>query len=391
MKTPRLAVDESRGTWLALILALGYVLAVACCNEYREVFEIDPDESNNLIKALLLEHGASFGGDLWSDQPPLFTYLLAGWFRVVGQSVEHARTFVLGFAGLAVFALVDSARRLGGLLAALGAFVWLVGSSAFVPLSVSVMIGLPSVALLSAACWAALVEGQLLSTSLPGSPSGLPSGSPPASRGRRFAWLALSGALLGASWGVKLFTGFAVVPLVLTVGASALRRSWSAGWRARALELGCAWLIWGLGVVVVFGVVLLPYLGATGDQELIEAHAGLRATRPEWFVGWGSVRGFLVDDAVLFGAALLGVVVTLLRRRWAALSFFGWLLLAGLALALHFPVWPHHRVLVTLPAAALAGLGVGGVLTALLAWIGRRWAGLSRPGGPAAVALGVVA
>ena len=70
---PRRALSK----WVASLgVAVAYLLGSFAFTEFRDVFEFNPDEGNNLVKALLLEQGHTFTRGIWSDQPPLFAYAL---------------------------------------------------------------------------------------------------------------------------------------------------------------------------------------------------------------------------------------------------------------------------------------------------------------------------
>ena len=92
-----------------VLFAGAFVTAVLSLTSFLDVYEFDPDEGNNLIKALLLDRGYGFG-EIWSDQPPLHTYLLAMVFNLVGWEVAYGRVLTLLFAGLLVFAVYHCAK-----------------------------------------------------------------------------------------------------------------------------------------------------------------------------------------------------------------------------------------------------------------------------------------
>ena len=151
----------------SVIVAAIYLSLSLLFTDFRPVFEFNPDEGNNLIKGLLLLQGQSFAHGIWSDQPPLFSYALLACFELFGVDVGVARGLVLVMSAVLVFALYDSVRQLavpraGTSAAHLGAtlaVVCLLVSARFAPLRVAVMIGLPSIAMLALALWAALAAG----------------------------------------------------------------------------------------------------------------------------------------------------------------------------------------------------------------------------------------
>ena len=81
---------------------------------YRAQFEFSSDEGVNLMKSMLMDNGYKLYGQIWSDQPPLFSYLLAGVMRITGYNVAPARTLVLIFACLLLWAAIQFMRLILG-------------------------------------------------------------------------------------------------------------------------------------------------------------------------------------------------------------------------------------------------------------------------------------
>ena len=65
---------------------------------FRQAFWMDSDEGINLMKAQMLLRGYSLYSEIWSDQPPLLTYLLAGLFSLLGARENAGRILVLIFS-----------------------------------------------------------------------------------------------------------------------------------------------------------------------------------------------------------------------------------------------------------------------------------------------------
>ncbi len=154
----------------------------------HDAFSLDTDEGINAIKALLLEHGYRLYDPVWNDQPPPFTHLLRGWFRLFGWDLVSGRLLTLLFAALLVFAIYDLVRRCWSHGAALVAVLLLLSSTYFIALSVALMIGLPSLACAMLSLWA-LVRWRSAD---------------------RWGWLFASAMLMSGSLGIKLFTAFLV-------------------------------------------------------------------------------------------------------------------------------------------------------------------------------------
>ena len=137
---------------LGLVLILFWVIVVLLYSPITAPYDLDYDEGINLAKADLIRAGYDLYGEVWSDQPPLFTATLAGWMTLFGHSVFVARLLVLGLSAALLWALFQVTYQQTSLVAALGTFVLLVASEEHFRLSVSVMIGLPALAL---AMWSA--------------------------------------------------------------------------------------------------------------------------------------------------------------------------------------------------------------------------------------------
>lgn len=343
------------GTFASLLVATLYLACSLVFTEFRDVFEFNPDEGNNLIKALLLAQGKTFTHGIWSDQPPLFAYALLGCFKLFGMGVDVARTVVLVTSAVLVFSLYDGVRMLSerraGLVAAhLGATMAvgaLLLAGRFAPLRVSVMIGIPSIAFVSLAVWAALRAGFVEHGAR-----------------ARAVWGAVAGACLAVSLGIKLFTLFVAPVVCLTVLGPRVREFAASRVRARPVAVADQPLLlrdsaaFAIGFVPVLLLVFSPVFAPQAFAELFRSH--LAAERGYQVAS--TVGGLLVLDWGIYLGALTGVVLLARDRRWEALPWCAWLALAMAALALHNPVWLHHSLLMVVPAAGLLGLGMTAVI-----------------------------
>lgn len=343
--------------WLATssIAPLAYVSLIALFYPIWEVFMFDEDEGINLIKAAMVSRRYSLYGEIWNDQPPLFTYLLAGTMRVFGYEVSVARLLVLVMVGVMFWALYAYIRLEWGHLHAFAALVLIALLPRFVMLSVSVMIGLPaiSLAMVSMLCLALW------------------------HRRRERIWLLASAGLLALSVLIKLFTGFLapifVLGLVLDEWLRSRRLEWSTLRPA---------LLWGAvfgGLGLALGLALI---GPSNVMQLITPH--LSASREAVYTAEDlstlNLGYHLKQSPTTLLLALAGLVIAWRARRPLAAYPAAWALAAAGLLAFHSPVWYHHQYLVMVPAAMLGGIAVGE---------GVRWlAGLARsPGRNRAAAL----
>jgi hypothetical protein len=71
-------------------LALIFLTIMGLFYPFRQQFEYSRDEGVNLMKAMMVAKGYHSVREVWSDQPPLFTYWLAGAFELAGFKVNVA-------------------------------------------------------------------------------------------------------------------------------------------------------------------------------------------------------------------------------------------------------------------------------------------------------------
>jgi|GEM_PF-800377 len=322
--------------WLAALLAGGvYFVSMSAFYPFRDVFEFDPDEGNRVLIARTLDRGHQLYSEIWDDQPPLLSLAMTWWCRLVGWEVNNIRVLILLFAAGAVFAAYDSARLLWGHAAGLGAAALLPCTSYFMRLSVSVMVGLPAIALALLCMWA------LLRWATCG----------------RLSWLLAAGVLMGLSLMTKVFTGslLPVFGLWVLVVAWRQRSRKAPGWQILVPPA-----LWCLAVIGVVGAVVLLVVGPADFHHLYEAH--LQASRPEVIpesavppVLWRNIR----SDWQIAILAILGTAHLALRCRWLLALAPGWCLAELVVLTLHYPVWFHHHLLLSIPACVIAGVGAG--------------------------------
>ena len=174
--------------FLPALLAICFAAAAIASNHVRETYEVDPDEGFNLMKIVLVGRGHALYREVWSDQPPLFTYGGVLFARIFGSNVTSVRLLTTLLAAGLVFALADALRREmeGGAanFASLAVALLLPLGARFRSLSMAAMVGLPAIALMGLSLWAIVVARS------------------------RTAWLAVAGVLFALSLGTKLFTIF---------------------------------------------------------------------------------------------------------------------------------------------------------------------------------------
>ena len=329
-----------------LTFPISYFIGIFLFHPFRGEFAMDLDEGINLIKALLVVRGRSLYTEIWNDQPPLLTYLLAALFKTLGLKIVLARLLILALACLLVWALIRFLWLNAGRLHAIFGFLLLVTIPQFVRLSVSVMVGLPAIvfAMLSLLCLALW------------------------HRHHRYPWLVLSALALGLSVMTKLMTGF-LVPIFL-IG---LLVDQLAGSRRPEIKpatfLPIA--IWGL-VFVAMLVLLTLWVGPGDLWQLYDNHLAVSALDVFKNDPTLEINYHLRESFPLLIIALFSLVFLLRAKNWLMLYPLAWWLCAYLLLLGRTPSWSHHQLLVTIPAVISAAYALGEGLTGFFNTFRRR-------------------
>jgi hypothetical protein len=285
------------------------------------------DEGFNLMKALLVARGYTLYNQIWSDQPPLLTDLLALLFRIHGGIIQ---LLLICLFLCAIWALVQFLRLAWGDPAALaGAFLIIVLPS-FIPLSAAVLVGQPSLAL-AAVSLVALAAWH---------------------RRRWQIFLVLSALALATSILIKLFTAF-LAPIFLAglLAAEFFPLGKPGGWRARIRPAG-VWLVVFASVSLLAGFALA---GPASLPQLVGTPwAASQATQYPPNDQIFPITHHLRDSWATLLLAGLGALLVFQQRRWLMLYPLAWAVFAFISLLNLTPVWFHHQLLVTIPAALLA-------------------------------------
>ena len=332
---PRAAAQWRRILDRVLPLAIPtlFFLLVWILYPFHTVSEFDPDEGNNVIKALQLAKGHKLYTEIWSDQPPLFTYMLRGWLGLAGWSAHQARIFVLICSCVLLGALYQTVRPIWGHGGAIASAFLLATTWRYVALSVSAMLAIPTLMLaMLSACFIEQYRHR-----------------------RHWLWLALSGAFLALSLFTKLFA----IPLAPLLALAVAYIGWAnrspatsrVGW-LRPLGL---WLAGFAVTVAVLSVTMIPW---SEIGQLIHPHldAGQRMAG----AGWDKVYAEQLRADWLYAVfGLIGIVHVVRRREWLALIPVVWYLLSAVALHRHRPLWYHHYLLLSVPMCWMAAAALG--------------------------------
>src|SRR5215475_11070792 len=125
---------------LPIVIAFVFLAFTFSYYPFRERIQFDSDEGLNLMRSMLVALGHPLYREVSSDQPPLFTQLLAMVFRMTGFEVNPARLLVLLFSTLLVWAGAQFLQLTWGKLAAILFLPLVIVTPLYLQLSVSVMI-----------------------------------------------------------------------------------------------------------------------------------------------------------------------------------------------------------------------------------------------------------
>ncbi len=339
-KFPALEAQRWLRAW-PLVLPLLFFAAMFLFFPFRERFEFNTDEGLEGMKALLLARGHPLYTETWSDQPPLFTYVLAVCIRFFGTDINAARVLVLLFStGLIAIAALILGTTWGGWHALAGVLLIFL-LPYYTTLSVSVMVAVPimTFAMLSLLALMAWHDR------------------------RQDRWLFLSALALSLSVLTKLFIAFLAPVFVVGILFDERIRVGKARPWPKILRPALLWsLIFAL-IIFVSGVILV---GSTGMRQLLSVPLSASANKAYLdLVHSKPVTDYLGDSWPIFFLAVMGCTFVALERRWTSYYLLAWAVFAFIMLSFYAPVWFHHQLLITIPAAMLAGIAVGEALRLL--------------------------
>jgi 4-amino-4-deoxy-L-arabinose transferase-like glycosyltransferase len=292
------------------------------------------DEGINLMKGALVANGFSLYSDIWSDQPPVLTFFLAGLEWVFPHSVTAARAVMLGFSGLLLWSLFRIVFRLEGRAIAWLAVAALAAIASFQALSVKVMVGLPAVALAVAA-----LDQVLLGAS---------------DRKEWRYWLA--GALFAVSLQTKLFT-LTLLPVLILAALLRLDGDSRLSFGIRpGSNLGRLLL----GTTVVFLVIAAIADEPILSQLVMPHHVVSGAYDASRFDILFHVAKELITRLPILVSILLalGLLAAFGRMSATRLVPLIWLVSAGLVVSLHRPYFSHQLILIYPAIAWVAALSM---------------------------------
>ncbi|MBW4432260.1 MAG: glycosyltransferase family 39 protein [Pelatocladus maniniholoensis HA4357-MV3] len=319
----------------SLIISFLIILVIAIRFEpITQTFQFDYDEGFNLMKALLYSKGFSLYSQIWNDQPPLFTVILSNWLKLFSDSIFAARLLTLIFSAVLIWCFYQIIFRELGKFAALVGTILLFTSWLYIRLSISVMIGIPSLALAMLSIYLLKIYKQKTNN----------------------LYLILSAGCLALSLQTKLFTVFLIPLILFDLLASDNKLQDIQKNRIVLFKHISLWLIILGSVYSLFGVL---YQQFDNQEQLIFTH--LKQPQNVEVENFHNLKylGYMIhQDYDYIFLACIGIWAIISQKKKNGLLPFSWLVTATFILLNHQPLWYHYYPLLAIPICWLAAYGV---------------------------------
>jgi 4-amino-4-deoxy-L-arabinose transferase-like glycosyltransferase len=334
---------------LALGVPLLFFAIVLCVMPIATTLQFDPDEGLELAKASLYSQGYQLYDPIWNDQPPLLTLMLAGWLKLFGPQIVAARLLILAFSTVLVGSFFNTLTLILSPGFALLGTIGLCLTLDFLRLSVSVMQGLPALALVMLAIYLLLrISLPLARTDAIRQPPSIAS-VPWQSLG-----LITSGVCFGLSLQIKLYTALLMPACLLHLVVGSSLQDWQ---HLKIRRLGRGFLWFASCALTVLVIAHLTH-SLSINQVLGTHFDGAAQVSLQREPSWQLLLMFLAQD--LDYTLLAGVGIYLLfkqRPQWPILPLV-WLISVWVGLAYYQPLWYHYYPLISVPVVWLATYGL---------------------------------
>ena len=322
-----------------------YLLGVCWLYPLASAVQFGSDEHYELSKAFQVSLGHSLYGQVWNDQPPFHTGVVALAFWFFGVKVLVARVVAVLYSCLLLGCLFEVVRIRSGYLAAGVAVGLMMVAPGFAWLSVSVMLEPPM-----------LATGMLSVLLLMRASDNLVAGGKPA-LGMRF--LLASGVVMGLALQTKLTSVIFLPAILLEILLRGLedpgqgRVVWGAA-AGRLGELGKRLGVWSGGLL--FGVAAVwCFFSEETLGHLFISHFS-EGTRHEFNAQAPWQDGVMRYEVELLLAGVVAVLTLMILKR-AGLRFpLVLLVTVGAVHLMNRPFWPYYGIHFWLPICWLIGL-----------------------------------
>lgn len=328
--------------WLWFLGLAGIFLGIELLVPLSSAIKLGTDEDFELSKTLLFLKGFHFYTEVWVDQPPFYTFLLAQIVQHTGTAILGLRLLTVALALLLLASLFRLCLNVGNLRTAVCAVALVIAAPGFLELASSCMIEVPTVSFVVAA----------------------------------FAWLSRSGwsrrpwleVGAGVLFGLALqMKQIAMIYLPLTVLLLWLKH------RLTFKQLFWSALVIG-GVAGLSFVVLNALTGCSLGLQLQQEWASHFASAKSFEYGSPSDHAFSPVlllrnwDVAVPAFVCAGFLLARIRSRGLILFPLAWLALSLAVVSTHRPWWACYYLHNAVPLCWCAAIAMDAALT----WAGSR-------------------
>jgi hypothetical protein len=313
--------------WLVPICFLIFVLLFV---PFGKIFVYNFDEGFELMRAIMQNHGFALYKDIWSDQPPFFSFLLRGWLLVFGNSIFAPRLLVLIFATILLYFYYKTLRLFFDHWSSIFGCLLLVFTRDFIASAVVVKIDMPAIAL-------AVISNYFILYSL--------------FSNTRWGLIcaAISGICLILAWQTKLYT-LVIMPTVIAYALIQLLSHWKIPEQRRSLLLKMG--IWLLSLIILGGLSILHYRDVVINQ-ILTSHLEAKNLFDDLNLANLLSEAFGIDYS-FWCLAGIGLIFLGTRERWRIYFPCVWLVIVLLMFARHTPIWTQYYLWFAIPLSWLA-------------------------------------
>ena len=294
---------------------------------------IGVDEGYNLIKATLMLDGYSLYRDIWSDQPPVYTFILKVMFALFGKHAYVARFVTLIFSINLVFCIWYSIYLILDKKAAKLSFIMLLCLPTYIVLSVAIMIGLPAISCAAASLLCIFLWHIQ----------------------KRWFWIFSSSVFIGISLCIKFFT-FPLVPVIFMGLLSSTYCEKNVNKFSRFLPA----LFWLFFSILTLTFILFISEGLFHLDQLFTGH--YNAIKDKYFSNFSIFQSLSLSQLIVLAATFLlniyGVCIALKNRYYLLLYPFSWFCLNLLIFINIQPYWWHYFIILIIPSIYISAYSI---------------------------------
>ncbi len=325
--------------WINIGLEISLILLplifIYLFEPFQKTLVYDTDEGLQLMRAFLLQKGYPLYQSIWSDQPPLYTWLLSFWTEIFEKSLYSGRVLTILFSLLLLWSFRHIISFYFGRLTSIFAMITLLFSKFYLQLSVSVMLAIPSLSLSVCSLYFLII--------------GL-------SRNQnKILFLIMSGILLGLATQFKFWV-IILLPVsilyLITNGELSLKIFNFTQFSKKLLFMS-VWLLGLIGSITL----IIALAQSFSFQQLLNPHFDDPVYENFDIARMLKVNGIIQFDKLIFLFSFLGLFLGLLSGKKAMTKILIpilWLTFDLIAFWNHRPIWNHYYPIFSIPLTWLA-------------------------------------